>query len=162
MNRIPTLCKISQPTMSSWVPFIGSSLQAHIRMDVSPHEDTAPLILPDQCKLILQYGFSPYPHKDLKYITTPAFPQMSHGIFKRMSYCLLLKFQHLSNQTHIFIPLSLLESPFIQSSKSETWKLSYVSSSPPPPTSNQSLSLSLPTKHFLNWSPFLHPSYLSF
>lgn len=35
-------------------PFLGSSLQAHILMDVSPHENTAPLLLPDQHKLILQ------------------------------------------------------------------------------------------------------------
>lgn len=61
-NRIPALCKMSQPTMSSSVPFMGSSVQAHMLMDMSPHENTAPRILLDQCKLIYHMVFSPCAH----------------------------------------------------------------------------------------------------
>lgn len=61
-NRIPALCKMRQPTMSSSVPFIGFSVQAHILMDMNPHENTGPLILLDQCKLIYNVVFSPCAH----------------------------------------------------------------------------------------------------
>lgn len=92
-------------------------------------------------------------------IATPAFPQ---GItwYLQIHALLLLEFQHLSNQTHIFSPPPVLEPPFIHLSMKPR---SHPTLPLPHPltTSNRSLSLSLPTKYFLNWFPFLHFTYLS-